>query len=237
MLDVSGIGIAVSPGNLRIEGNDITGATAAASKGRSGGILVTLGSAPLGRTVIAGNAIRSVAGFGIAWSGAPGSIEVRANRVAGVSGYGIAGGISSTPETATVDDNTIEDVVAGAAGVAVAIQVAGAVVAEVRANTVGGVATSATAQATRGGILVSGCRTTQVTDNVLIGIGPTGEHTGVVYGIGYGGTLEVLDIRGNVVELGSGEGGGAIAVAVLEKGSRVSQVSGTLVGADDHLRC
>jgi hypothetical protein len=235
VLDLSGLGIASSPGNVRIEGNDITGETGASALGRGGGILLTLGSARQGRTVIADNAVRAVAGFGIGWSGAPGWLEVRSNRLAGVAGYGIAGAINSKPDVVTIEDNTIEDVQVGAAGVAYAVQVAGALIAEIRANRVRGVGTSTGKAGGRAGILVSGCRTTSVTDNVLVAIGPAGEHTGLVYGISYGGTLEMLDIRGNIVELSRGAAGRGIPLAVSETSWKPGALDSVELGASDHL--
>jgi hypothetical protein len=234
VLDLSGIGIAVSPGNVRIEGNEITGSTATSGLG-GGGVLLALGSAVGGFALVADNTIRNVGPFGIAWSGAPGSIEIRGNRLSRIAGYGIAGALSSTLELANIRDNMIDDVESVSAKTAYAIQVGGARVAEVRANTIDGVGTSA-ASASSAGILVSGCQITQVTDNVLLRVGPSGEHTGVVYGIAYGGSLEALDIRGNVVELGrSTEGGSDVAVVVLGGGSPLAGLKGTEVGSDDHV--
>jgi hypothetical protein len=235
VLDLSGLGIASSPGNVRIERNDVTGETGASRLGRGGGILLTLGSARQGRTVIADNAVRAVAGFGISWSGAPGWLEVRSNRLAGVAGYGIAGALNSKPDVVTIEDNTIEDVQVGAAGVAYAVQAAGALIAEIRANRIRGVGTSTAKAGGRAGILVSGCRTTSVTDNVLVAIGPTGEHTGLAYGISYGGTLEVLDIRGNIVELSRGAAGRDIPLAVSETSLKQDLVGSVELGASDHL--
>jgi len=234
VLDIGGVGIAVSPGNVRIAGNDITGATASSGLG-GGGVLLTLGSAPGGRALIADNTIRHVGPFGIAWSGAPGSVEVRANRLGQIAEYGIVGAFSSRLELADIRDNTVEEVVAARARAAYAIQVVGARVAEVRANAISDVGTSATS-ASCAGILVAGCRVAQVTDNVLMRIGPASEHTGVVYGIAYGGRLETLDIRGNVVELGQAlEGGNDIAVLVGLDGDPIAGLRGMIVGANDHL--
>jgi Family of unknown function (DUF6519)/Right handed beta helix region len=235
VLDLSGAGIVSSPGNVRIEGNDITGEASASRLGRGGGILLTLGSARLGRTVIADNGIRAVTGYGIAWSGAPGRLDVRGNRLAGVTGYGIAGSINSRPDVVTIADNTIEDVLLDRNGLAFGVQAAGALIAEIRANRVSRVGTSGIRAGRRAGILVSGCRTTSVTDNVLFAIGSAGERAGLVYGIGYGGTLEVLDIRGNIVELGRGAGGQTVALAVTEAVWRPGELGAAELGATDHL--
>ena len=234
VLDIAGVGIAVSPTNMRIEGNDISGTTATARVG-SGGVLLTLGSALGSQARIAGNTIRDMAAFGITWSGAPGSIEIRDNRLTGISAYGIAGAFSTKLELASVCDNTIEAVIAAQGRTAYAIQVAGALVAEVRANTIDGVGTTAV-PASRAGILVGGCQLTQITDNVLLHIGPASEHIGLVYGIAYGGRLETLDIHGNVVELGhSKEGGADVAVSVGAGGDPLAALKNTVAGANDHL--
>ena len=235
VLELSGIGVVTAPGNLRIEGNDITGETGSARFGRGGGILLTLGTARQGRSVIVDNAVRAVAGFGIGWSGAPGWLEVRSNRLAGVAGYGIAGAINSRPDVVTIEDNTVEDVQIGGTGLAYAVQASGALVAEIRANRVRGVGTSTDETGGRAGILVSGCGTTSVTDNILVAIGPAGEQAGIAYGIGYGGSLEVLDVRGNVVELSQGSGTRDIPLAVFQSSWKVSDVGVAEVGASDHL--
>ncbi|HEU5213949.1 MAG TPA: DUF6519 domain-containing protein [Gaiellaceae bacterium] len=235
VLDLSGVGIAASPGNLRIEGNDITGETGGSRLGRGGGILLTLGSARQGRTVISDNAVHAVAGFGIGWSGAPGWLEVRGNRLAGVAGYGIAGAVNSKPDIVTIEDNAVEDVQIGPAGLAYAVQASGALVAEIRANRVRDVGTSTARTGGRAGILVSGCRTTSVTDNVLVAIGAAGEQAGLAYGIGYGGTLEVLDIRGNIVELSQGTGSRDIPLAITETVWKPQELGAVELGASDHL--
>jgi uncharacterized protein DUF6519 len=235
VLDLSGIGIVTAPGNVRIEGNDITGETGSSRLGRGGGILLTLGTARQGRSAIVDNAVRAVSGFGIGWSGAPGWLEVRGNRLAGIAGYGIAGAINSRPDVVTIEDNTVEDVQVGSAGIAYGVQASGALVAEIRANRVRGVGTSAADAGGRAGILVSGCGTTSVTDNFLVAIGPAGDQGGVAYGISYGGTLEVLDIRGNVVELSQGSGNHGIPLGVLQASWKVSEIAVAEVGASDHL--
>ena len=233
VLDISGVGIAVSPGNVRVEDNDITGSGATAPT-RGGGVLIALGSEDGGQAVIAANRIRNLGRFGIQWSGAPGAVEARENQLSRIGGYGIAGALSSRLELATIRDNVIEDVFASSLKVAHAIQVTGAVIAQVRGNRIAAVGRGASATA-RAGIMVSGCTVTQITDNVLLEIGPTGEHTGVVYGIAYGGRLQTLDVRGNVVELGdSVQAGSDIALFVWGGGELFNGLKETEVGSTDH---
>jgi hypothetical protein len=235
VIDASGIGIAVSPGNVRIEGNDVSGAAAGSGTGR-GGVLLVLGSSADGQTRIVGNTIRNEASFGIAWNGAPGSVEVRENRLSRIGGYGIAGALGARVELADIRDNLIETVFASSAAVAYGIQVGGAAVAEVRGNTVAGVGVEE-AKASRAGILASGCRITQITDNILLQIGPAGEHTGLVYGIAYGGLLQTLDVRGNVVELGQANDAAAdVAVFVFGGGNKLETFADTESGTSDQLR-
>ena len=235
VVDASGIGIAVSPGNVRVEGNDVSGAAAATGAGL-GGILLVLGSSVDGQTRIVGNTIRNEASFGIAWNGAPGCVEVRENRLSRIGGYGIAGALGARVELADIRDNLIEAVFASEAAVAYGIQVGGAAVAEVRGNTVAGVGVEE-AKASRAGILASGCRITQITDNILLQIGPAGEHTGLVYGIAYGGLLQTLDVRGNVVELGLGNDAAAdVALFVFGGGDQLETFADTAAGTSDQMQ-
>ena len=234
VLDLGGIGVVVSPGNVRIDGNDIAG-TSATARPSGAGVLLTLGSALDGQAVITDNTIRDVGGTGIAWAGAPGSVEVRSNRLTTMYGHGIAGAFNARVELADVRDNTIENVVAIEGRTAYGIQIPGARLAEVRGNTIAGIGTDAKS-ASRAGIVIGGCRVTQIVDNVLMRIGPAGEHVGTVQGIAYGGLLEILDIRGNVVELGlSSESGSDIGVMVMMGGDPVVALRDSVVGANDHL--
>jgi len=243
VLRLAGVGIAVSPGHVRIEDNDVTGPDPQVRGGA--GVVLTPGSAFEARAVIAGNAIRDVGSAGIAWNGRPGELEISANSVSRAAGYGIAGSFGSAVETATIRDNTVEDVgivsaiadPGGGSKVATAygIQLPGAEAAAVRGNRIARIGESGPAGA-RAGIMVNGAGTAEITDNVVDGIGPAAGQGGAVYGIAYGGPVGGLGVRGNVVELGgSPEAGGNIAVAVLLRTEVLSSVEESDVPPDDHV--
>src|SRR5205085_2886170 len=130
--------------------------------------------------VIADNLIRDVGPFGIEWLGGQSTLEIRGNGLRNIVGSGITGAFSSRPESARIYDNTIQNVSAADSRTVYGIQVPGAVNAEVRANAVTSLGYEPGAAA-RAGIILSGCRIVQVTDNVVTDIGPDTDHTGVVF--------------------------------------------------------
>ena len=238
VVNVIGIGVAVAPGNVRVTGNDVTGLGTPTQAVVSTGILLSGVSGLDGQTSIADNTIRGMHSGGIGWSGSPGQVEVAGNRLRAIGRLGIGGALSSEIALARVHDNAIENVVGIGDRVASGIQVIGAEVAEVRANTLVGIGRE-TLSVFRAGIVTSGCARVCVTDNVLMQIAPPGERPGIAYGITCSGRMDIADVRGNVVELESGPstaGGYHLAVFISDDGQLPSaQIDEGDAGAQDHM--
>jgi hypothetical protein len=231
VLDIAGIGIAIAPGNARVEGNDVTG-TGVATQTTSAGIVLSGFSGLNGTTTIADNTVRNMGIGGIAWNGSPGQVRISNNRLGAIGRTAIGGPLSSEVDVVQVDGNTIDYVLGGDDNTAAGIQVVGARTANVRSNTVLGIGEDDTT-VFRAGILLSGCEVARVTDNVLGRLAPGGEQGGIAYGIVCSGRMDTAHVASNIVELeAAATNGYHVAVFIADDGYQLPAAE-TGAGADE----